>query len=103
MPPLGFGGTEAAEDVVGLEAADEGEGIAVAEGCFAVLDNFIDGGHLGNAAQHFGSEGVPQEAAHNAALMDARATGNTLSLEFVDELVQPEMDGDGARAKCGAM
>ena len=28
---------------------------------------------------------------------------NTLSLEFVDELVQPEMDGDGARAECGAM
>ena len=93
----------AAEDVVGLAAADEGEGIVVAEGCDALLDSFIDGGHLGNAAQHLGSEGVPQEAAHDAALMDA--TGNTLSLEFVDELVQPEMDGDrdGARAECGAM
>ena len=57
----------------------------------------------GNAAQHLGSEGVPQEAAHDSALVDA--TVNTLSLEVVDELVQPEpeMDGDGARAECGAI
>jgi hypothetical protein len=47
VPPLGVSGLAvAAEDVVGLAAADEGEGIVVAEGCFAVFDGFVDGRHL---------------------------------------------------------
>ena len=98
VPPLGVSSLAVAtEDVVGLAAADEGEGIVVAEGRFAVFDGFVDCRHPGNAAQQFGPQGITQEAAHDTALVDA--TGDALPPEFMDELVQPEMDGDRARAK----
>ena len=66
-----------------------------------MFDSIVDGRHLRNAAQQFGPQGVAQEPGHDAALMDA--AGDALPLEFMDELVQPEMDGDWARAQRGAM
>ena len=46
-PPLGFGSfLVASENVIGLAAADEGNSVAVAEGCAAMCDGVSDVRHL---------------------------------------------------------
>jgi hypothetical protein len=94
------GGCAVAEQVVvGAAAGGEGHRVVMVEGRDLISDRLGDRGHLRDPSVELRAELTVQQAAHVLAL--GHAVGDALAVEFVDDLLQPEVDVDRFRAKRG--
>ena len=92
-------GAVAVQGIVGAAAAGECHRIVVVEGRDLISDRLGDCWHLRDPSVELRAELAVQQAAHVLAL--GHAVGDALAVEFVDDLLQPEVDVDRFRAERG--
>ena len=88
----GSGFTVAAQDVLALAAAGEGDRVMILKGGPAGGHDGGERGHLLDAAKQPLTELAVQELAQDLALNDA--VSDSLAVELGDKLVEPVMDWD---------